>query len=926
MSVFRRFASLFRKQNLNAEMSEELRHHVELRAQKNRGQGMSVDDARYAAQRSFGGAEQIKERCRDERGGRWLEYLKQDLRYGGRMLRKNPGFTTVAVLTLAFGIGANTALFTIVNGLMLRPLPVADPGRLVLLQSKGGDESFSYATYERFRTEVRGMEGLALSRRGTNRLEFTATGLGATESESVRAQMVTGNYFAVLGAQAAIGRVFTADEDRMDQPQGAVVLSHAYWQRRFGGDPAVIGRSVQLEKMPFTIVGVMPRDFPGFELGVNPDLWWPLPMFPQVESDPQSLGRLRDEGWEWALILGRLAKGVSREQAQRELQTMFYRQRVAFAAERAKWSDQQRREYLERSIELISGASGYTSLRRNLARPVAVLGVIVGLVLLIACANLAGLLLARGATRARELAVRAALGAGRGRLVRQLLTESLLLALIGGVGGMLLALWGTTILGGYLPQRGETINLAPDGRVLGFAFALSVLTGVLFGLVPAWRLGENALMTTSKSGASTRSWLNQALVIAQIALSVTLLAGAGLFVRSLQKLKSVELGFQPENLVGFSLDFSRTYNGRQRADVHKRVLETISALPDVRSATLSGAGLFSGDGFGIRVEPQGYTPQQDEVVRALVVVAGPRFFSTLGIPLRAGREFTLADEVVEGGPRPPGAVKNATIAETAPGGRHPPQALPPNTPRIAIVGESFARRYFGTADVVGRTVKFGLNNQNPPLEIVGVAADIKYRTVREKPEMEMYVPYFGGALNMPMVVRVATRSDPRAFAANVRAIVRQIDPRVGVGELQTMQRTIDDSLVQERVVAQLGGFFSIFALVLASFGLYGVLAYGVVQRTREIGVRMALGASVRDVVALIVQRGVALAIIGGTIGMLAAIGLTRFVAKLLYGVEPTDPLTFAGAVGVLLIVALIACWLPARRAAKVDPMVALRVE
>lgn len=912
MKFFRKLGSRFRKGKLDADMTEEMGLHLERRTEENIASGMTPDEARYAAMRRFGGVEQVKEIVRDQRGFLWLEQLWQDVRHGARGLRKNPGFALVAILTLALGIGANTALFTFVNALMVRSLPVADPGRLVQLQSIGGDESFSYASYERFLDQAHTLQGLALSRRGVNRQELVGTGFGAVEAESVRAQMVSGNYFSVLGAQAALGRVFTVGDEHANQTQAVLVLSHAYWQRRFGGDASVIGRTVQMENVPFTIVGVMPAGFTGFELGINPEVWWPLHAFSQVENDPRSLERLRDEGWEWALILGRLAAGVTREQARAELQTIFQRQRVAFAAERPKWTDKQRREYLARTIELLPGGSGYTSLRQQLARPLSILGVIVGLVLLIACANLAGLLLARGAARQRELAVRVALGAGRGRLVRQLLTESLVLAFVGGLGGILLAHWGTAFLAGYLPQRNATIDLRPDGIVLVFAFALSALAGVLFGLLPALRLGETALMSATKTfPTGTRSRLNRALVVAQIALSVALLAGAGLFVRSLQKLKSTDLGFRPENLVGFRLEFSRNHNARQRADVHKRLLESLSALPDVRSATVSGAGLFSGEGFGIRVGPEGYTPQQDEDMRALVVVAGPRFFSTFGIPLRAGREFTAADELLSTTPM-------ASAVAAAPAS--------PNSPRIAIVGESFALRFFGTTNVVGRTVRFGLNNQQPPLEIVGVAADIKYRTVREKPEMQLYVPYFGGVMNVPMTTRVATRTEPLALAANVRALVKQIDPRIDVADMRLMSDVIDESLTRERVVAELGGFFSVFALTLACLGLYGVLSYSVVQRTREIGVRMALGARTADVLRLVVGQGVKLALVGTLAGVVLAFATTHFVTRLLYGVTPVDPITFIGVAVLLLVVATVAAWVPALRAARIQPIEALRTE
>lgn len=884
-------------------MTEELRLHLEQRTRENIAAGMTSEEARDAALRRFGGLEQAKELARAQRTIVWLEQTGQDVRYAARAWRRNPGFAAVAILTLALGIGASTALFTFAHALAWRALPVTEPERLVLVRSTNGDESFSYASYERFRDGARAMSGLALARRGTNPRQLVVGG-EAGESDTVRAQLVTGNYFALLGARAALGRVFAAEEDRMDRPQAALVISHAFWQRRFGGDPNVIGRAVQLDNVPFTIVGVMPAGFVGFELGVQPDVWWPLPMFPQVEADARSLERLRDEGWEWALVFGRLAQGVERRQAQAELDAIFQRQRVAYAAERAKWTEKQRREYLSRTIELSPGGAGFTPLRKNLAQAFKILALVVGSVLAIACANLAGLLLARGAARQRELAVRVALGAGQARLLRQLLTESLLLALLGGLAGMGLGRVGTVVLASFVPQA-QALDLSADWEVTVFALGVALLTGIAFGLAPALRLTRGGLMASGRGEASGgRSRLNQALVVAQIAVTVVLLAGAGLFVRTLQKLRATELGFRPENVVGFSLGFGRAYNVQQRAQVHRQLLEALAAQPDVRSATLSGAGLFSGNGFGIRVRPEGYVPQLDEDPRALVVVAGPRFFSTLGIPLRSGRDFTEVDEKVS----------------LAPG-----VALP-SAPRVAVVGESFARRYFGEANPIGRTFRFGLNEQNPPVEIIGVAADVKYRSVREKPELEIYVPYFSGVMNLAMTVRVATRSDSRAFASTVRALVKQVDPHVAVSEVRALNEVVDESLMRERMLAQLGGFFGLFALGLASVGLYGLLAYSVAQRTREIGVRMALGASVREVLALVVGQGVRLAAVGAGIGLAAALALMRFVETMFYGVSPHDPATFAGVVALLLGVAALAAWLPARRAARVDPMVALRAE
>ena len=894
--------ALFRRRKLDAEMSEEMRLHVEQRTHENLAAGMSPDDARYAALRKFGGVEQAKEIARDGRGWRWLEQALQDLRYAARQLCRAPGFALVAVLTLALGIGATTAIFSLLNALLLRPLPVARPEQLVFLRVAGNDESFSYPAFERFRDQTQTLAAVAAVQHGADKRRMIATGFGATDVEPVRVQGVSGNYFGLLGVPAVLGRPLLPDDDRADAPQAVVVLSHAFWQRRFAGDTDVIGRRIQMDHAALTIVGVAPPGFNGFELGVAPDFWLPVAMLAQAEPESQSPQRLKDEGWSWSLVVGRLRDGVSRAEAQAEIQTIYQRQLMAFAEARAaRWTEKQRSNYVKQVIEVVPGGAGFSPLQRQFERPLSVVSVLVGCVLLIACANVAGLLLARGSARQREFAVRAALGAGRGRLARQLVTESLLLAVCGGAAGVALAFAGTCFLSRTLPAATRLIGVDPDGRVLGFALGLSLLTGVLFGLAPALRLSRAAGGVTAKASTGGRSRLNQALVVAQIALSVLLLAGAGLFVRTLQKLKAADLGFAPERVVRFTLEFDRDYNAAARAAVHRRVLEALEALPAVRRATVSGAGVLSGDGFGMRLGIDGYTPQPDEQIRAVIVVAGPRFFETLGIPLRQGREFTAADEPI------------------AASGANP-------APRLAVVGESFARRYFGTTNPIGRVLRFGAKADQPLLEIVGVAKDIKYRSLREAAQMEIYVPYFGGVMNVTMVTHVAAVGDPRALEASIRQLVKQIDPRVVVGGLRTLEDLVNSTLAQERLMAQLAGFFGVFALLLASLGLYGLLSYGVVQRTREIGVRMALGARAADVLGLVVGEGVKLALLGTACGIAAALATTRFAEKMLYGVTPGDPITFVGVAALLLVIATIAAWVPARRAAKVDPMVALRAE
>jgi predicted permease len=883
-------------------MAEEMRAHLELQAAENQQRGMSADEARYAARRAFGGVEQIKERARDERGWRWVEQTAQDLHYALRQLRKSPAFALVAILTLAIGIGANTAMFTLMNSMLLRRLPVPQPEELVVARKNPGDASFSYRSYERFRVGLTSLAGLAVAQNHTTRRWIVAPDFGGTEPEPVAAQVVSGNFFSVLGVPAVLGRALTSDDDRPEATGGAVVLSDAFWRRRFGADPAVLGKTLRLDAGLLTIVGVMPAGFNGFNPGVQPDLWWPIQLYARVDRDAAGkTSVLAGEGWEWLVLIGRLAPGATRESARAELGAAYRRELDLFAVDRlAKWTEKQRNDHFAHTLELDGAANGYASVRQRFSQPIIILMIVVGVVLLIACANIAGLLLARGAARQREFAVRTALGAGRGRLIRQLVTESVLLALLGGAGGILLAQWGTAFLGSYLPRPIANFDLAPDARVLLFTTAASVLTGFFFGLLPAWRgshVDPSAAMKAQSAQAGVRSRLNATLVVAQLALSVALLAGAGLFVRTLRNLRAADFGFQPTHVALFSLESSTSYDNNQRVAVHRRLLDALLAAPGVRSATMASAGLMSGESFGSRFGIEGYTPAPDEEMRGQIVVVGPGFFETLGIPLLRGREFTAAEA-------------SGAADESA---------------RKVVISEKLARRFFGDADPIGRLLRHGLST-GPVFEIIGVAKDTKYRTVREQTPLEYYLPYGPGGRGFTMNFYVRTRDDPAVLAANARALVRQIDPQLGVRELRTLDAVVDDALVQERVVAQLGGFFSVFALTLASLGLYGVLSYGVAQRTREIGVRMALGARAVDVLALVVGQGLKLALIGTVLGVGLALATTRLAEKLFFGVTSGDPVTFAGVAVVLLAVATLAAWLPARRAAKVDPMVALRCE
>src|SRR6266545_4433599 len=740
-----------------------------------------------------------------------------DLKFALRQLRKNPGFTAVAVLTLALSIGANTSLFTAIDAVMFRPLHAREASRLVFV-ANGRDETFSFPFYERLRQAAGSLSGCAAAQFRAPLRELSAAD-SEGQVEPVFAQGVTGNFFAVLGVPALLGRTFVEEDDRNGAAQPVVVISHALWLRRFAADPAIIGRAVRLDNVPVTIVGVMPPDFVGFEADVKPDVWWPIQLVTQLEPRGRKpLG----EGVSWLVLFGRLRDGITQEQAQAEVAVFFRRQLEEQVAKNPNRPLAERKRILSQTLDLLPGAAGYVGARSEFKQPLAVLMAAVGVVLLIASANIAGLLLARGAARQREFAVRVALGAGRGRIVRQLVSESILLALMGGAAGFIFAGWGTAFLAHFLAQSSTPLPLAPDGRALLFTVVASLLTAVVFGLAPAWRLSRLDLITAIKDqgtavAGTARTRLQPLLVVGQVALSVLLLAGAGLFARTLRNLRTLDFGFQSENLIAFSVD-----SGRWRPDA-----------------------------------------AQSELLQRRLLAE----LETLPVPLMRGREFTQSEETV---PTADGQSTHATVA---------------------ILGEAMARRFFGDSDPVGR--HFTVDGQEKVrLEIVGVAKDTRYSpNLRNRMPIEFYVPFFGSGIRMPATFYLRTDRDAAAFGDSIRRIIGQVEPRLKIRELRPMDEIIDRLLLRERIIAQLVGFFSGFALLLACLGLYGVLSFRVTQRRREIGVRMALGATMRSVIALVIKQGLSLALCGGVVGIGAALAATHFIAALLYGVTPTDPLT-----------------------------------
>ncbi len=902
------------RQRKEDELDAEIRNHLDEAIHDRIERGETPDEARSNALREFGNVGLVKEVTREMWGWASLERLGQDLRFGLQMLRKNPGFSLIAVLLLALGIGANTAIFSVVNAVLLKTLPVKDPERLVLLSRIGGgrgapNDDFAYSSYERFREHDRTLSGVL----AYYPLRLTVSVEGQPEPALI-GQLVTGNYYAVLGVNAARGRLIAPDDDRVPGAHPVCVISDGYWQRRFGRDPAIVGKTLQLSGHPFTVIGVTPPEFFGAEVGAAMDISIPLMM------REQAMPRMRplvNDARNWFRIMGRLRPEATLEQAQASL-GLLYQQQMAERFERqagAPKGKQANPAMLAEKLLVTSGSHGLSALRRQFSQSLFVLTGVVALVLLIACANVAGLLLARAVARRKETAVRLALGASRPRLIRQLLTESMLLAGLGGLLGLLLAWWCARL---FLPllSQGEIpphLSFKPDLRVFGFTAAAALLTGVLFGLAPALlatRVELHAALkqdTHATSSRSARLSFGQVFVVAQVALSLLLLVGAGLFVRSLQKLRQVETGFARENVLVLKLEpVGSASKWRVRSQLmafYNELLRRVETLPGVRRASLISYSpmsprewLMMGDGPESRsiVTAPGYTPPPGEEIYTHWTQVYPNSFETLGIPLVAGRDFSPRDDQ--------------------------------QAPRVAVINESMARRFFGNENPIGR--RFGLSNGE--VEIIGVVKDAKYRNLREQERPMFYLSFAQPGSDrgqMTLIVRTTgEQTDVAAIAAAMQREARALDPVMPMFQAETLTRQMDASLVRERLVATLSSAFGMLALVLACIGLYGLMAYDIARRTHEIGIRMALGASAGRVVQMALGETLWLVGIGLVLGLGAALAATRWVKSLLFGLQPHDPLTMGLAVLTLLVVATVAGYLPARRAAKVDPMIALRRE
>ncbi len=836
-----------------------------------------------------------------------MNNLWKDIRFGFRMLAKSPGFTAIAVITLALGIGANTAIFSLMNQVLLRQLPVKDPNELVILRAPGpvtghvdddGDaaESFSYPMYKGLRDNNSVFSGIF----GVYRFPASVASRGETDRAS--GELVTGNYFDVLGVQPSIGRVFSQDDDRVPGAQPVVVLSHSYWERHFGSDPSVLNKILLINNVEMTVVGVSQAGFSGVQVGRTPDVFVPMMMTRQMV--PTGMETLEEWNDYWMNVLARRKPGISLEQAQAGINAA-YGPLLAEQLPQIKsgWNQDKQQQFLNKKILLSSGARGRTIIQRDAGTPLIALFVMVSLVLLIACLNVANLLMARGASRQREFAIRTAMGASRGRMIRQLLAESLLCALGGGALGIVLGTWLMRILTPMVASNagihGLTQNL--DVTVLAFAIGATVLSGIFFGLLPAWRVTRLGVSDVIKDQGSTSSAslthvsFRKALVAGQVAFTILLLAGAGLFMRSLWNLQNQNLGMKTSHLITFSIQPDLTgYDTPRSIALFDQLRARLAAVPGVISAGTSEVPILTGDNEGRNINAEGEPELSEELQDVNYDQVSPGYFSTMGIPLLSGREFTEADGT--------------------------------SAPKVAIASEAMVKRFFPGRNPLGLHFAFGGKSHKPDIEIVGVVKDVKQDHVSSAILPYVYIPYAQTTKLSGMTFYVRSTQDPAQLGTALQSVVRQRDPNLPVYDLKTMDRVVDEDLFSARIVAVLSAAFAVLAALLASLGIYGVLAYVVVQRTREIGIRMALGAVAGHVRLLILREVGTMVLLGVAVGLPTAYGLARLSESLLYGVRAGDPAVYASGLALIALIALAACFIPARRATRVDPLVALRYE
>jgi predicted permease len=873
-----RAKSLLHKGDMDRQFAREIECHLQMDIENNIRSGMTPAEARRAALIESGGLEAAKEAYRDRRGLPFLENLFGDLRYALRTVRKSPGFTLTVWLTLALGIGANTAIFSLVDAFLLRPLPVKDPQELVVVR-----RSFPYETLVQFRDRSGSFAGMF----GYDETHLSVTING--QPEYVDADFVSGNYFDVLGVGAIAGRTLHAEDDQPGR-QPVAVISDLYWDRRFGREPSAIGKTIYLAGKSCIIIGVTPPGFFGRNVaGKSADIV--LPMFLQrglALKDHDSVS-----------IMARLKPGVSREQARAELD-VIYRQVLTADAGTAISARIQRVP----RMELNPGLRGTSSSNGGFATELRILAAVAGIALLIACVNVANLLLARAARRHKEIAVRLSIGAGRGRLIRQLLTESAVLAMGGGALGLLLAKVGLGLLLAVLSDGQDAIpfDLSVDLRVLGFTGAISLLTGILFGLAPALaaaRLDLAPILKGSERGAETRPLhlgTTNLLVVVQVALSLVLLIGSGMMIRSLRALHDVDFGFEREKVVAaWVIPALAGYDHAREMSLYRELPERVNTIPGVRSTSLLRVRMFRGGSYR-DVWAQSPEMFPDDARKVRLDPVGPRFFETMGIELLLGREFSPAD------------------SETA--------------PKVAVISEAMARKFFPNQNPIGLHLGFAGPQSSGEIQIVGVSRDVRHRVPEDRPGESVYIPYTQAPAThlgqMNLIVR--TMANPGTVIAAMRRELQSIDRNLPLVGVQTQAQEIEDAFGRQRSLATLLSIFGALALILTSIGLYGTMSNAVGRRTRELGIRMALGAEKQDVLWMVLRQALWLVLIGVAIGIPAAAAATQLIGSMLFAVKAGDPFTMAAAILGMVATALVAAFLPARRATRVDPTVALRYE
>ena len=847
-----------------------------------------------------------------------MSHILGDIRYAARVMAKNPLFTAVALVTLALGIGANTAIFTLLDQVLLRLLPVKQPQQLVLLTMRGhhygnnwGSNAISYPMYRDFQDHNQVFSGMFCRFPTSVSLSFGG------QAERVDAELVSGTYFSVLGVTTVLGRAFTPEVDRVADGAPLVVLSYKYWKQRFAGDPSILGKTLTVNKYPMTVMGVAQAGFDGVELGNLPKLFIPIVM--QKEALITPIDMLTDRRSRWVNAFGRLKPGVTQKQAKASLQPFMHSmlENEVREAAFAHASAYDREQFLKCTIDVLPGSQGRAGFRHELSTPLWVLMAITGVVLLIACAILANLLLARATARQKEIAVRLAVGASRGRIVSQLLVETLSLAALGGLIGLAFAFWADkALMALYLPSDSEGLSISPtpDLRILFFTLAVTVATGLIFGLAPALKTTRPDVGRTLKDQAGAvvgggHGGLRKSLVVAQVSLSLLLLIGAGLFIQTLNNLKNLGPGFPVERLVGFQIDTSLAgYTPERAKTFYQELTASLSTIPGVQSVGVAAMRILGGDGYewDSSMTVEGYKPTRaGDHAEPYMNMISPNYFATLGVPIVAGRDFNANDNrEVKNGPGPDDWTQTAVM-----------------------INQKFAHRFFAGQNPIGRHLGFGSDpGTRTDMEIIGVVKDIKYDSVRNEIPEQAFVPYLGAHFLGSMTVYLRTAYDPDQVMPAVRAKVRELDANLPIYDMRTTEAQLNNTLSNERMIASLSTVFGFLATLLAAIGLYGVMAYSVAQRKREIGIRMALGAEPARVIRMVMGDVLLLVAIGVAVGVPAALALMRMLASQLYGLSSHDPFTLALATVGLGAVACAAGYLPAFRASRLDPVVALRHE